>query len=512
MKSTVSVLLLILPVLFGWSQSESGRTCKELIPGVFYTQKIEITEDQTDYVTVCMQIPENTMGAWVKIFNSPLDLDIFLKHEEQIQHYDDVDFSSTSPDFNETLFLSRFSDVPLKTGLYYIDIAYQRKDIPLIQGKRVFSIPFSVKVDLLRNEVSKELSPASPEHATLLPEEGMFKTFSITVPPESLTLRIDLFDSINDLDLLIKKDRFPYSWEDADYTAESFLSREHIIISNSDGQYLSHGDYYITVIDQLSDNRPAEFAIIAGFSKDPPSILEKLPDLPVPEDEINNALMSTVEIAGTTGTGSGCLVSPDGLILTNWHVVRDDSGNPVEEPVVAFNISYEDPPEELFRSKVVGYEKETDLALLKITESFYSQEIPNGYLFPYFRLGAPEEMHIGDPIGLIGFPGIGGTGSRASVTYTRGILSGLEKTSFGTLFKTDGQITQGNSGGAAINDSYELIGLPTTIIEKNAGQIGFIHPVTLLPDEWLDMISSSLQRESGGFSGGESTQGPGEEG
>jgi S1-C subfamily serine protease len=492
-KSTVSVLLLVLPVLLGWSQSGTGRTCKELIPGVFYTQKIEITEGRTDYVTVCMRVPENTMGIWVKLFNSPLDLDIFLNHEEQIKNYDDVDFSSTSPDFNETLFLSRFSDVPLKTGLYYIDIAYQRKDIPLIQGKRVFSIPFSIKIDLLRNEVSKELSPDMPEKATLFPEEGMFKTFRVTVPPESSSLRIDLFDSINDLDLLIKKGRFPYSWEDADYTAESFLSREHISISNTEKQYLTPGDYYITVIDQLSNNRPADFSIIAGFSKDPPSILKKLPALPVPEDAIQNALMATVEIAGTTGTGSGCLVSPDGLILTNWHVVRDDSGNPVKEPVVAFTLSYELPPEELFRAEVVGFEKDTDLALLKITEGFYNQKIPEGYRFPYFQLGKPEAVRIGETIGLIGFPGIGGTGSRASVTYTRGILSGLEKTSFGTLFKTDGQITQGNSGGAAVNDNYELIGLPTTIIEKNAGQIGFIHPITLLPDEWLEMISSSLQ-------------------
>jgi S1-C subfamily serine protease len=212
------------------------------------------------------------------------------------------------------------------------------------------------------------------------------------------------------------------------------------------------------------------------------------PAIPEPRNDLERALLSTVEISGEAGTGSGCLVSPTGLILTNYHVIRNNSGEPSRKLTVAVNLGFRVPPKELFRAEVIDYHEETDLALLRITGGFYEQELPEGYTFPFLELGDPQELAIGDQIGLVGFPGIGGSGSRASVTFTRGVISGYEQTDCGVVIKTDGQVSPGNSGGPAIDGDYTLIGLPTTIIEENAGLMGFIHPISLLPDEWISII------------------------
>jgi S1-C subfamily serine protease len=95
---------------------------------------------------------------------------------------------------------------------------------------------------------------------------------------------------------------------------------------------------------------------------------------------------------------------------------------------------------------------------------------------------------MGQPLTIIGYPGIGGTGSRSSISITKGIVSGFQRTPFGTIIKTDAEINGGNSGGAAINAYYELVGLPTMVVNEDAGQMGFIHPVNLLPRDWVDLI------------------------
>ncbi len=473
-----------------WSEEETiGSKCTELIPGVYYTQTMKISEQKTDFITNRIDVPENVLGVWFAISNAPIDLDLYVKHGEEIHDYDDVDGVGTSADFNEKIFLSRFSDTPLKTGIHYIDVAYQRKDIPIIDGKRVSSVPFTLKVEFVKDEVARVLRPGEPVEAKLLPEEGMLKTFTIQVPPNTPALRIDLYNTVNDLDLMVKLNKFAHSWEDADYKAESFLSREHIVLPDRNGQgLLNFGTYFITVIDQLSNNGPARFSLIADFSSSPPPFLMEIPDVPKGETPLDTVLGATVEISGKGGTGSGCLVTPDGLLLTNWHVIRDNSDLPSKDLAVACTLSPNLPPTELFRAEVIRYDRERDLALLRITGGFYQQTLPEKYSFPYFPLGDPEAVKIGDELRLIGFPGIGGSGSRASVTLTRGIVSGFEETNFGRVIKTDGQMTQGNSGGAAVNSAFELIGLPTTIIEKNAGQIGFIHPLSLIPPAWLSLI------------------------
>jgi S1-C subfamily serine protease len=86
-------------------------------------------------------------------------------------------------------------------------------------------------------------------------------------------------------------------------------------------------------------------------------------------------------------------------------------------------------------------------------------------------------VNIGDPIIIIGFPGLGGS----SLTVTRGIHSGIARFTDapGSFIKTDTEINRGNSGGTAINAAGELIGIPTAgkFDREASGKIGLVRPI-----------------------------------
>ena len=85
----------------------------------------------------------------------------------------------------------------------------------------------------------------------------------------------------------------------------------------------------------------------------------------------------------------------------------------------------------------MAFDKATDLALVRITSGYYHQPLPKGYRFPAIPLGDPAKMEIGDTVTTLGFPEIGSTTGRGSVTLTRGVISGFEKTEAGLLMKAD---------------------------------------------------------------------------
>ncbi len=457
-------------------------------PGVVYATELPVTPGQSDYVTYSVTVPEDAVSMKISILHSRGDLDLFMNYGSEVESYENAEFAGVTEDYNESLFITRFSEVPLKAGVYYFDIAYQRQRLPVWDNRVLTVIPFSFTVELFSETVEAELEPGRPLRAKLSPKEGMFKTFTVDVPEGTKNLRLDLFGSNADIDLLVRRDRYPRDYYDTDYTVETFLTREHLVIGDDSPVPLFPGRYYVTVLDQVAAEYSIDFTIQASFTDRPPRELLRLPPLPFPETALERVLYSTVEISTRSGKGSGCLVSPDGLIVTNWHVIKSFSGDPEEDISVAFTLDPKLPPVELFKARVLGVEQEKDLALLELASGMYGQKVPAGYRFPYVLINLDHEYKIGDDVGNAGYPGIGGTGSRASITYTRGIVSGFEQTDFGTIFKTDGLINSGSSGGAAVDTDYRLIGLPTIIMEESAGQMGFIHPISLFPHEWLETI------------------------
>lgn len=168
--------------------------------------------------------------------------------------------------------------------------------------------------------------------------------------------------------------------------------------------------------------------------------------------------------------GSGVIVSPDGYILTNNHVV--DGATEVR---VILSDKHE------YDAKIIGTDPKTDIALLKIDAT---------NLKP-ITLGDSSKVEVGDTALAIGNPfGVGQTVTRGIISATgRGNL-GIED--YEDFLQTDAPINPGNSGGALINDRGELVGINTAILTHSQGSegIGFAVPVNLAR-QVMDQISKN---------------------
>lgn len=153
------------------------------------------------------------------------------------------------------------------------------------------------------------------------------------------------------------------------------------------------------------------------------------------------------------GLGSGVIVSADGTILTNAHVIDG-----AEKITVILNDN------KTFEAKLVGADKPSDLAVLKIEASN----------MPFLNLGNSDTVRIGDIVLAIGNPlGIGQTVT-AGIISAKGRRTGLSDGSFEDFLQTDAPINRGNSGGALVSLSGELIGINSQILSggPSGGNIG----------------------------------------
>jgi serine protease Do len=149
--------------------------------------------------------------------------------------------------------------------------------------------------------------------------------------------------------------------------------------------------------------------------------------------------------------GSGVIVSADGHIVTNHHVVDG-----------AEQITVELPSRQTFSAKLVGSDAPSDLAVLKIDA---------GNL-PTLSLGDSDRVRVGDVCLALGNPlGVGETVTMGIIS-AKGRATGLSDGSFEDFLQTDAAINQGNSGGALVNTTGELIGINSQILTPSGGNIG----------------------------------------
>ena len=151
------------------------------------------------------------------------------------------------------------------------------------------------------------------------------------------------------------------------------------------------------------------------------------------------------------GLGSGVIVSNDGHILTNHHVV--DGAEQIRIELV---------DRRTFDAKVVGSDPRSDLAVLKID----AKDLPT------LALGNSDQVQVGDVVLALGNPlGIGQTVT-AGIISAKGRSTGLSDGSFEDFLQTDAPINRGNSGGALVNTNGELIGINSQILSPSGGNIG----------------------------------------
>ena len=161
----------------------------------------------------------------------------------------------------------------------------------------------------------------------------------------------------------------------------------------------------------------------------------------------------------SSSLGSGVIVSPQGIILTNHHVIEG-----ADEIEVAFADGRKR------NAKLIGSDPQTDIAVIQIKAEGLSQ----------IGLGDSDALEPGDYVAAIGNP----FGLQQSVSY--GIVSalgrsGMNPDGFESLIQTDASINPGNSGGALVNLRGELIGINNMILSRSGGNIGigFAIPVNM---------------------------------
>ena len=175
------------------------------------------------------------------------------------------------------------------------------------------------------------------------------------------------------------------------------------------------------------------------------------------------------------GLGSGVIVSADGYILTNHHVVDG-----AQEIRVELNDG------RTLAAKVVGSDAPSDLAVLKVEATG----------LPVLPLGDSDKARVGDVALAVGNPlGIGQTVT-SGIISAKGRSTSLSDGSFEDFIQTDAAINRGNSGGALVNTSGELIGINSQILSPSGGSIGigFAIPSNMAKDVMGQLIATGCVR------------------
>lgn len=187
---------------------------------------------------------------------------------------------------------------------------------------------------------------------------------------------------------------------------------------------------------------------------------------------------------GNWYSGSGTIIDPKGIILTNKHVVSDQYGNIINTCFIGFTEAINQEPN-------FGTQNNPNLAKTKYFSSTESLDVAILYLenlsnktYPYINIWNSDSnsLKLGDKIEAIGFPSIGG----ATITYTSGDFSGFGSSSSGTqnYFKTTAPLEHGNSGGATYNSNEQFMGIPTMVIAGTLNSISYILSVNSIKN-WL---------------------------
>jgi len=223
------------------------------------------------------------------------------------------------------------------------------------------------------------------------------------------------------------------------------------------------------------------------------------------DEELDTAKAATVRLSAETtdlsGTpveysGSGSIIDEQGLILTNAHVAapeaeglaeqygEDDQIRDPEYLLVALTQGGDDrPADPEFRARVVEADGNLDAAVIEIYADEEGNELDEELDLPTLPIGDSDELRTGDDVTVLGFPGISQSGA---VTVTKGVVSTfIPSEEYGprSEIDTDTRIAPGNSGGAAINNDAEIIGIPSAFFSEGTPIVsGRIRPINLVKD------------------------------
>ena len=223
-------------------------------------------------------------------------------------------------------------------------------------------------------------------------------------------------------------------------------------------------------------------------------------------EELDAAKSATVLLIGQTRddsgqvtyTGSGSILTSDGLILTNAHVAApsadgldeyygDDAGllDPDYLLVALVDGTDDTPASPAYRARLVEADGFRDVAVVRIFATVDGVPVdPASLDLPTMPLGDSDELDSGDDVTILGFPGISGS---ARLSISKGVISTfIDREDLGprSEIDTDARIAPGNSGGAAINNDAQIIGIPSSLYTGGDSPVvsGRIRPINFVMD------------------------------
>jgi hypothetical protein len=179
--------------------------------------------------------------------------------------------------------------------------------------------------------------------------------------------------------------------------------------------------------------------------------------------------------------GSGSIISSNGLILTNNHVITDPQTGALRDVVaVGLTTAFDQTPRPTCLASPARAIRrvDLDLAVIKCEAEVNGQPLRRAIAWTTVEVGDGSKIVPGDDLSIVGYPAIGGT----TITFSAGKVGGFlddEKLGARSWIKTDALISPGVSGGAAFDDEGKLVGVPTQLRWQQGGRtnIGLVRPV-----------------------------------
>lgn len=228
------------------------------------------------------------------------------------------------------------------------------------------------------------------------------------------------------------------------FTYHLLNNKEYVIVEeNIPFTLTSENEVFFTdrFTENFSSAKPNDFIHAARRSRDAVVFIRAIENI------------NLFDQKSTSSTGSGVIISPDGYLVTNSHVIGD-----AHKITVTLHDNRE------FTAEVVGKDPSTDICLLKLEEQN----------LPFLMIGNSDSLHVGEWVIAIGNP------YKLQSTVTAGIVSAkarninvFDNKSIESFIQTDAAVNPGNSGGALVNTLGELVGINTAIVTKSGSYEGF---------------------------------------
>jgi len=492
MNSRVTVLVAALPVVFCatlWMKPRQDPP-QLLVPGRPQTVRHSDFDDPPVF-RVDVPAAAVALRVWTEGANVDLELHaMFL--EPPTDPYTDAEIVSSDLWVDEELWLHVTDGYALEGGAWYFWA-------PLSPGWPVDAdgrtVEYTLHCEVVVPEREK-LVLGEKQRVVLTRARGMLAAFECDLPPELVAndtpLRAEVFASRADVDLVVgPRGAGRTFWEPHVRTSSSKSFERAVVGAATTGRRFALQVYTIPEIDPFDE---VEVDVLLTVDEaDAPTICPE-PLLPEVKERtaLANALAATVSLVGPRGGGSGVVVSPRGHVLTNAHVVSGvERGLFADGAVAPLGVAFDSgsgaPVYPTLGARLLEYDERLDLALILIESDLVRGPLPEGTRFPCFeRRPFDERLAIGDPVRCIGFPMTGGSHTFTTVSLTTGHVAGVAPEQAGFEYKVDAAVHSGVSGGACIDATCRLVGLPSSSVNdaNEGGSLGFVIPLERVPAAW----------------------------